>query len=83
MRALLLCLLSPACPVVQVRAWLLYLLTQACPVVQVRHQGSVPLPLLVACLIAAMVVVYATHQASLLKPKGAARAKGRSTDRVD
>ena len=54
-----------------------------CEVVQVRHPGSVPFPLLVACLIAAMVVVYATHQASLLKPRGAAKVKGRSTDRVD
>ena len=42
-----------------------------------------PFPLLVACLIGAMVVVWGVHQASLFRPKDRPSAKGRSTDRVD
>lgn len=48
---------------------------------QVRHPGGLPFSMLVACLIAAMVIVYITQQAA--PGKQGRPKKGRSTDRVD
>lgn len=48
---------------------------------QVRHPGGLPFSMLVACLIAAMAVVYITQQAAIVRP--GRPKKGRSTERVD
>ncbi len=46
-------------------------------VLQVRHIGGVPFSALVGCVIAGVVVLYATKQG------GGRKRKGRSTDRAD